>query len=126
MYAQLTTQRAAPPPEQKGRDADNLFTPQARPEARAPPRARTARRIPGRLQRGDHARAGVHGRFPGGAHPHRDGDYTDRARHRKWTRDGSRPREDHGDWAAGTRRASMALILRHPLGEPRVVWRVER
>ena len=27
-------------------------------------------------------------------------------------RDGSRLREDHGDWAAGTRRASMALILR--------------
>src|SRR5262249_20264141 len=95
----------------KGRDADNLFKPQARPEARAPPRARTARRIPRRLQRGDHARARVHGRFPGGSHPHRDGDYTDRARGRRRTCDGSRPREDHGGWAAGTRGASMALIL---------------
>ena len=26
-------------------------------------------------------------------------------------RDGSRPREDHGGWPAGTRGASMALIL---------------
>jgi hypothetical protein len=47
-------------------------------------------------------------------HPHWDGDYSGRARHRKWTRDGSRPREDHGGWAASTRRASMALILRRP------------
>ena len=47
-------------------------------------------------------------------HPHRDGDYMDPARGLRWTRDGSRPRQDHGDWAAGTRRASMALILRRP------------
>jgi hypothetical protein len=31
---------------------------------------------------------------------------------RRWTRDGGCPREDHGGWAAGTRGASMALILR--------------
>src|SRR5215470_999520 len=40
------------------------------------------------------------------------GDYTERARGRRWTRDGSRPREDHGGGAAGARGASMALILR--------------
>src|SRR6516162_8875560 len=33
-------------PNKKGADADNLFRPQARSEARAPARARTARRIP--------------------------------------------------------------------------------
>ena len=43
-------------------------------------------------------------------HPHWDGDYTDRARGRRGTRDGSRTREDHGGGAAGTRGASMALI----------------
>ena len=42
----------------------------------------------------------------------RSGMATDRARGRRWTRDGSRPREDHGGGAAGTRGASMALILR--------------
>jgi hypothetical protein len=52
----------------------------------------------------------AHG-FTVDSHPHRAGDYTDRARGRGWTRNGSHPREDHGCWAAGTRGASMALIL---------------
>src|SRR5262249_33782806 len=43
------------------------------------------------------------------------------ARGRRWTRDGSRPREDHGGGAAGTRGASVALILGRALAAIEIV-----
>src|SRR5262249_5523543 len=46
---------------------------------------------------------------------------TDRARGRSRTRHGSRPREDHGGGAAGTRRASMALIQGRTLAAIEIV-----
>ena len=42
----------------------------------------------------------------------RTGMATTRTERGGWTRDGSRPHEDHGGEVAGTRGASMALILR--------------
>jgi hypothetical protein len=81
---------------------------QAQPSRHPTPRARTARILPRRLHRGDHAGTWLLGRADGRSRARRARDGESRARGRR-AHDRGRAHEDHGGGAAGARPGAHVL-----------------